>query len=121
MTPWMTRRAGRDSGADLQAVALRVEEGPQQRGEGDADRVVATEQGDGDAGEAEPGLERRAVDCRSCPKSSGMPTSPASAPEMIIDMRTMRLHLDAARDGRHSERPVARRSKPNRVLLMTNQ
>ena len=46
---------------DLQRVGLHVEEGPQQRREGDAHGVVAAEQRDGDAGETEPRLERRAV------------------------------------------------------------
>ena len=39
----------------------RVQERPQQRAEGDADRVVAAEQRDGDAGEAEAGREVEAV------------------------------------------------------------
>ncbi len=43
-----------DPSGDLQAVALGVEVGEQQRGEGDADGVVATEQGDGDAGKPRP-------------------------------------------------------------------
>src|SRR6478609_3059512 len=51
----------RDPHQDLQRVGLLVEEGEEQRTDRDPDRVVAAEQGDGDAGEAEPGLERRAV------------------------------------------------------------
>ena len=53
-----------DADQDLQGVGLLVEVGEQQGAQGDADRVVAPEQGDRDAGEAQPGLERRAVDVR---------------------------------------------------------
>ena len=52
---------GRDPDQDLQRVGLLVEVGEEQRADGDPDRVVAAEQRDRDAGEAQPGLERRAV------------------------------------------------------------
>ena len=50
-----------------------------------------------------------------------MPTSPASAPEAIIAVITMRGTLTPLATAALSERPVARRSNPNRVLPSTNQ
>lgn len=50
-----------------------------------------------------------------------MPMRPASAPEAIIVVTIIRGTLTPLATAALSERPVARRSKPNRVLLMTNQ
>ena len=56
---------------------------PRERAERDADRVVAAEQGDGDAGEADAGREVEAVRV-AVVSSVGMPTRPAMAPEISM-------------------------------------
>lgn len=48
-----------------------------------------------------------------------MPTRPATPPDRIIEMRIIRLTLTPLATAADSERPVARRSKPKRVRLIT--
>ena len=94
-----------------------VEEGEQQRGEGDAERAVAAQQRDRDAEEAEPGGEVGRCSEWVSPSRSGRPIRPATAPESSIVLMTMpraSTPLAVAADG---DSPVARRSKPNRVRL----
>ena len=55
------------------------------------------------------------------PSSCGMPTRPATAPESSMLTTTMRLTLTPLATAAGSERPVARRSKPNRVRPSRNQ
>ncbi len=50
-----------------------------------------------------------------------MPTSPAIPPERSIEATTMRLTFTPEVTAAGSDMPVARRSKPNRVRLRTNQ
>ena len=50
-----------------------------------------------------------------------MPTSPATAPERSIEITTMRLTFTPLATAALSERPVARRSKPNRVRLSSTE
>ena len=70
----------RDADQDLQRVGLLVEVGEQQGADGDPDRVVAAEQGDRDAGEAETGLEGRAVGVATSPAGSAGPPGPRRRP-----------------------------------------
>ena len=88
---------GGDVGLELEPVGLLVEEGEEHRAEEDADRLVAAEQRDGDPGEAESGLEGRAVECAS-PKNAGIQMSPATPPESSIATTTILLDADAAGD-----------------------
>ena len=55
------------------------------------------------------------------PSSSGRPARPATAPEISIAMSTMRLASTPEAAAADSLAPLARRSKPKRVRLSTNQ
>ncbi len=55
------------------------------------------------------------------PSSSGMPTSPATAPEIsMVRITILRTEIPLA-TAAVSDRPVARRSKPNRVRPSSTQ
>ena len=84
------------------------------------DGVVAPEQRDGDAGEAEPGLERRAVRVAVAEqdRQADEPGHGARDQHRQDDHPLMLIPLAIAAV---VDRPVARRSNPNRVLLSTNQ
>ena len=81
---------------------------------------VAAQQRDRDAEEAEAGGEVGRVWC-VLPSRSGRPIRPATAPESSIVLTTMArasTPLALAADG---DRPLARRSKPNRVRLSSTE
>ena len=98
-----------------------VQEGPQQRAEGDADRVVAAEQGDRDAGEAEARRKPARVACGLAEQLAACRPARRRAPESSIAVITMRLALTPLATAADGLQPVARRSKPKRVRLITNQ
>ena len=81
---------------EVEDLGAAVEEGEQQRADGDADRVVAPEQGDGDAGEARARWRSRARSCGRTRAACGMPTSPATAPGQEHALDDHRLRGDAA-------------------------
>ncbi len=66
-----------------------------------------------------PAGKSRLYDRLSPPSSCGMPTRPATAPEISSEMTTIRLTLTPLATAALSDRPVARRSKPNRVRPST--
>ena len=79
-------------------IFVPVEEGPQQRGEHDADRVVAAEQGDRDAGEAQT-ADRSGVRVLA-PEQLGQADQAGHPPEISIVEMHHALGVDAAGDGR---------------------
>ena len=54
---------------------------------------------------------------RAPPNSAGIQIRPATAPDSIIEIKIMRLGLMPLARAALSDCPLARRSKPNRVLL----
>ena len=110
------RHHRRREARDLQRHRGAVEEGEQQRRERDAAGLVAAQQGDRDAEEAEAGGEVRSC-TGGCAEQVGQADQAGDRAESSIVLTTMpraSTPLALAADG---DSPLARRSKPNLVRL----
>ena len=121
MTPCMIVVISLGTRLEVEDLVAHVEERPEQGADRHADRVVATQQRDGDAGEAGATREVQAEGVARSRAARACPRGPRSPPDSSMLTRIMRFDVDPLATAADSDLPVARRSKPKRVRLRSTE